>query len=344
MPNLISKDDLRAVATAVEEFKAPTTFIGKTFFPNTEEFGTENIDYDLYASDRKVIGFVRRYQEGQFVDKIGIQTNSVTPPYLKPKMIVFPSDIRKRMAGESVYVEGSEELSKLVQEYLTKRVYNELETKIQRTILTMQAQAVIEGKVTAKDQGGVNTLYEIDFGRTSALQAAASNLWTAGNANPIIDVRGKASLINKLTGFRATDCLLGEDAADQWLSLNVVRQAISKDWASRGELTHKLGEDGAVWIGHVDGIDYWRLDDWYVDPATGVTTPIVGAKKAIVFSRNAPGTMYYGGIEHLEQMKGARYMKEWTQEDPAGQIIQVHSAPLPVTNHKDSIACFSVLS
>jgi hypothetical protein len=344
MANLIDKDDIRAVAQAVEELKEPKEFILKVPFPNIEEFTSTTIDYDLYANDQKVLSYVRRAQEGQWVDKQPLQTNSVTPPYLKPKTVIRPEDILKRMPGEILH-SGSENRSRIVQEFIAKELA-ELDRKIRRTEVLQARQALLEGKVTAKDADG-NTLYEVDYDRHTSLDTAAvSTLWSASGADPLNDVDALSQLIQKHCGSPATDVILGQGASQWFRNLTIVQQALSRDWSDRGRIGNAEGPDGAKWVGMADGIDYWRLDDYYYDTTTGTLKPIIPSNTIIVFSRLAPGSRYYGGISNMSGVgtPAARYMTDWVQEDPSGHVIQLHSAPLVVPNHKNFAAVRTVLS
>lgn len=338
MPNLLDQTNFRSLAESVEILKEPNGFIGKMCFPRIEEFATSSVDFDVFEQSRKVLPYVARQVEGPYVAKQGFSTNTVTPPYLKPKFNVTASDVEKRLAGRPLYIDNGNDLSDEFAEYLSKRIYNELEILIRRTIMTQQADAAKNGAVTAYNAaGGVE--YTVNYQRDASLNATGV---TAFTADPLALMRARSALISKFTSLRGAHVVLGATALDDFRVHAKVTAALSKDWSSRGQLGYTPESLGAAWVGVADGINYWYLEDWYVD-STGATVPVVGDKFALMFAEGA-GAMYYGGLELLEGRRGARGLKTWAGNDPDGQVIQMHSAPLAVTTHRNGFAYFQVIA
>jgi len=340
MANLISQEQFRSLAESVEILKAPNDFFGKYAFSRTEEFSTSHVDFDIYEQSRKVLPYVSRRVEGPTVDKQGFKTNTVTPPYLKPKFTITPRDLETRLAGIPLYVDGGANLSAEFQNYISQRIFDELETLVRRTIAVQQAQAATLGAVTALNEaGGVE--YEVNYGRDSSLGLTGV---TAFTADPTALFTARANIIAKLSGMRAgIHVVLGETAAAAFKAHDEVKGAISQDWSDRGRLGNR--EDaGANWLGVIDGINYWTVPDWYVDPTSGDLVPVVADKYACMFAEGA-GRMYYGGLELFENRKGARALDTYDHDkDPKGQAIQLHSAPLAVTTIRNGFAYFQVIA
>ena len=49
----ISLFETRTMLQALEEMKAPRTFLIQSFFPNVETFATESVDIDIVKGKRK---------------------------------------------------------------------------------------------------------------------------------------------------------------------------------------------------------------------------------------------------------------------------------------------------
>jgi len=341
MANLISQEQFRSLAESVEILKQPNDFFGKYAFARVETFATSTVDFDVYEQSRKILPYVSRKVEGPHVDKQGFKTNTVTPPYLKPKFSITPRDLETRLAGRPLYVDGGANLSSEFQDYIAKRIFDELETLVRRTIAAQQAQAATLGKVTALNAAG-ETEYEVDYNRDSSLDASGVSAFTA---DPSALFMTRADLIAKLTGLRSgLHVVLGATARDAFRSNATVHGAISRDWADRGRLGYTPDNSGANWLGVVDGINYWHVPDWYVHPTTGVLTPVVADKYALMFAEGA-GAMYYGGLELFNNRIGARALDTYEQDkDPKGQVVQLHSAPLAVTTARNGFAYFQVIA
>lgn len=345
---LISGDQFRSLAESVEILKQPNDFFGKYAFGRTETFATSTVDFDIFEQSRKVLPYVSRKVEGPHVDKQGFKTNTVTPPYLKPKFSITPRDLETRLAGRPLYVDNGANLSPDFQDYVARRIYDELETLVRRTIAAQQAQAATLGAVTALNIAG-GTEYSVDFGRDTTLLPDGGAQDTANIAaftsDPSALFLSAADLITKFTGMRAgIHVALGADVRDAFRSHAKVQGAMSRDWSDRGRLGFTPDNSGANWLGVLDGINYWHIPDWYVHPTTGVLTPVIANKHALVFAEGA-GAMYYGGLELFDNRIGARALDTYEQDkDPKGQVVQLHSAPLAVTTARNGFNYMKVIA
>jgi len=345
--SLINHYDKRALKGFAEELLVPNTFLVKTFFRDMEEFASEAVDLDLYKGKRRVGAYVKRRAEGQLVDKIGYSTKTFNPPYLKPKTPITPGDIQKRQAGQFLY-DNSSNLSSAVEDFVARQI-NDLDNIITRNEELQAMQALFNGIVTALDVDG-NTLATIDYGRDAALSYTVSTLWDAGTEDPLKDCRAARRLVQQKSGFTPRLVLMGSDAADAFLASSEVQGQLSKDWSARGNLAYDMREDGGIWLGHADGFDFWSYDEYIIDPADSTEKLLVPSKKVLIASPNARATRTYGSIEvadfegNLTIEAAARYVDMYGEKDPASTIVQVHSAPLMVTNHPDAYATLTVLT
>lgn len=340
MANLISNENFRSLAASVEILKQPNDFLGKFLFSDEETFPTSTVDLDIVEQSRTILPYVSRRGNSTYVDKQSYKTNTVTPPYLKPAFVVTPRDVERRLAGRPLYVNDGAELSSAFEEYLSKRIYNELETLVRRTIAAQQAEVATTGALSAKDADG-NELYALNYNRESALDASGVS---AFSTNPLQLFGTRADLIAKFTGAKENlHVVLGSDARNAFLDHAKVGSAVDKNWSDRGRLGYTPDNSGARWLGTIDGIYYWSLPDWTTNAKTGVTSPVVGDKYALIFVQGA-GAMYYGIPELLGAEPAARALKQFETNDPEGTTIQLHSAPLAVPKLVNGMGYFPVVS
>lgn len=340
---IIDYYDRRTLIAASEELKPPKTFLTATFFRDAQEFATESVDLDIYKGKRRTGAYVRRGSEGQLVGKIGFETNSFIPPYLKPKTVITPGDLRKRIPGESIFVAGR--IVPQAEDFIARQLDILNNDIVVRNIEIQAMQALYDHAVVARDENK-NVLATITFDRDASLtyQEAAGNLWSAAGAVITQSARRASRLTQQLSGFGVNFALLGADAADEFLKNDILQKSLSKDWAQRGGLAYDARPNGAIWLGFADGVDYWTYDEWYVDPADGVEKQLIPAKKVLYTSMNVPASVLYGGLELVDQPVGARGIKMWEIEDPNATVVQVHSAPLCCTHHPDAYAVVTVLT
>lgn len=338
---LIDYFDRRTLFEIAEELKPPKTFLTSTFFPQVQEFATESVDVDLYKGRRRSVAYVRRGSEGQLVDKVGFETTSFTPPYLKPKTVITPADLRKRVPGESIFVSG--QLAPSAEAFVAKQIDMIDNDIIVRNIETQAMQALFDGVVVARDENK-NVLASIDFGRDISLTYTEGTVWSATTAKITKTARVASRLIQKLSGYSVNVALMGSDAAEEFLSNDLLQKSLSKDWASRGGLSYDLRDNGGVWLGYADGVDYWAYEEYYIDPADDVEKLLIPAKKVLYTSMNAPASQLYGALELKDQPMGARGVKAWEVYDPEATVVQVHSAPLLVPHHVNAYAVVTVLT
>jgi len=333
--------DRRTLLEMAEQLKRPTTFLLSTFFPRIREFASESVDLDIYKGSRRKIAYVKRRAEGSNVTKRGYETNSFIPPYLKPKVTILPSDLRKRVPGEDLFITGG--LDSRAQDYIAEQI-DEVDQQYIMAALEIQAmQAVYDGAVKAYDENG-NLLATVSYDRAAALTFTESPLWSAGTANIPATGRKVGRLMRKESGFAPNMCVLGSDAVETFLIDAGVQKALSKDWSARGGLAYDLRPNGGVWLGYMDGIDYWAYEEYYVDPADGVEKLLIPAKKALYASTQAEGVQLYGALELIEQPMGARAIQTYTVNDPNAAIFQIHSAPLCLTKYPDAYSVVTVLT
>jgi len=333
--------DRRTLIETAAELLTPLTFLTSTFFKTIKEFATESVDLDMYKGRRQTGAYVKRRAQGQDVGKIGFETNSFTPPYLKPKVTITPGDLRKRVPGESLFSDGN--LANQAQQYIASQIDRLDKDIIVRNIEIQAMEALYNGAVTARDENG-NVLATVAYGRDAALVYTLGTKWDS-TADKLDDALAAQLLIQEKSGFLADFALLPRDVVKYWKADQNIQRAVSKDWSSRGELAYDLREQGGIWLGMVDGIDYWTYNEFYSNLAnSGTVEALIPAKKVLFASTKAEASQSYGAIELVDQNMGARAIDMYPCKDPSGVTVQVHSAPLLIPHHINAYAVVRVLA
>ena len=344
--NLINHFNKRALRGLAEELKEPRTFLMTTFFSEVEEFASDIVDLDIFKGKRRTGAYVRRAEKGQLVDAIGFQTKTVSPPYLKPKIIITPEDIQKRIPGQVLF-DNSKSLAPSVQTFVARQM-NDLDTIIARNEEFQAMQALFEGKVRAFDDKKT-VLVEVDYERDASLATTASPLWDATDPTILQDLRASRRQVGKLSGFTPMMVIMGRKPTDAFLADTDLQQQLNKDFSSRGELAFEMRDTGGIFLGAADGFEFWTYDEFIIDPEDDVEKLLIPEDQVLVGSTNARATRSYGSIAAEEDgtliiEATARFLQMYGEKDPAGTVVQLHSAPLMVTNHPNAYATITATS
>lgn len=348
--DLISHFDIRARLGLAEELKKPESFFVKNFFNRVKTFVSKKVDLDIMKRTRRMSAFVREDQEGNYLRAEGYSTKTVEAPYLKPKMLVTASDVQKRLPSMEIYDDGADlaaTIADLVAEYV-----DVLDSEvIVRNEEWMARQALIDGKIIAVNEDKVE-IASVDFKRTASLQAAltGTDKWSDASSDKLQTLRDRRRLVSKESGFSPRLALLGTKAADLFLADEKIQKILSQDWSKRGNLDFDMRDDNAVWLGTADGFDFWMFEEFIINPVSGDEELIMPEEKVLLGSTSAPATRVYGGISANDDnglivRATERFVDMYPSEkrDVGGTVVQVHSAPLMVTNHPDAYAAFDVI-
>ena len=344
---MISIFDLRTMLAALEELRTPNTFLLRKFFTAQRECPTKAVDIDIVKGKRRVAAYVNRRSQGQTVDRLGYRTDTYEPPYLKPKMITTVEDLFKRQPGEVVY-SGNMSPQQRASIQLGKDLA-ELDSIITRSEELQAKQALFDGKVEVHDIEGHDIVDDIDFQRSGShtidLTATGEVSWDESGALPLEDIRTWRRLNLQDSGVSSDICIMGSDAVDEFLQNEDVRKKLDNNRMNFGQIIMEAQELGVTFVGHIEGVDYYAYDEWYIDPSTGVEGAMVPAKKILLGSTRARCERVYGAIDDVDNgvFAVARYPKTWTENDPSSRILQLHSAPLCVPVQVDAFVVATVL-
>jgi len=337
----------RNMAQALRQMKPPRSFLRSLCVRRDEEFTAEQVDVDIQTGQRRLAPFVNPRAPGKLVERIGFQTRTYTPPLVAPKRPLTPSDLQKRLPGETVYATQTPDERAAI---LLGQDLAELDEMIARREEWMIARAIFDSQIPLVGDD-LNT--SITFDRDSSLDVGdigSSAYWDANTADIPANIRDWRRRIVKLTGIAPTDMVLGEEAADAFLSapsLKGLSGLMNTQRMDMGMIKPELRDGGAIYLGTFagTGVDLWAYDEWYIDPADGVEKPMVPAKEIAMLSTQAYSVMRYGAVgvasgtegqaANLALVAGKRVPESWIDKEPAVRHLKISARPLfvPVQNN-----------
>ena len=333
----------RTMLKALEQMLFPKLFLRDMFFRGTERSTTKYVDIDIMKGKRRLAPFVSPLKEGKQVERLGFTTNTIEPPYIKPKMITNAQDFLDRGLGETIY-SGGKTAAQKAQEQLGKDLA-ELNGMIDRREEWMASSALTTGKIVISGDG---VSREIDFlmAGTHLITLTGNDLWTdTTNSDPLANLKTWKRLIGKDSGLVPDAVIMGETAWDNFIKHPKVVAALDTRRIDLGIIDPKALPNGATYMGFLKETqqDIYTYDEWYLD-ASDVLQPMVPAKKVIMGSTKLRATKHYGAIYDLEMRAAvSRFPKSWTEKDPSRQILLLQSAPVMALHQPDAIICATVI-
>lgn len=331
----ISIYEPRTMAKALEEMKPAHTFIKQLFFSGAPETSlTEKVDVDVELDDRVVAPYVNPKAPGKVVDRAGFTTSTYTAPLLSMKRPVTTEDLQTRLPGEHIYAgtDPNDRAARLVGSDLAK-----LDKMITRREEIMCRDALISSAIHVL---GDDVDYTITFPRDASLTLgtlAAADRWSNGNADIFGQFLTWRQLIGNISGTSPDTMLVSAEAAKALYANTALRAALNTMRLDLGQIAPELRENGATYLGSLNGtgIDIWSYDEWYKDPVTGLSTPMIPAKTILLGSTKAYTAMRYGAVpvkngESIGLVPAPRVPQSWVDEEPPVRWLKLSSRPLPV--------------
>lgn len=351
----INEYELRTMMEAVEEMKAPSTFLLDTFFPAAKRktFDTEHVDYDYVSRSRRLAPFSNVNGPGVIIPRTGFEMRSVTPLNMAPTRPITAADLEVRQPGRHVYNPISPE--QRANELMSKDL-GELKDMNTRTMEWCAAQILMNNAVTLF---GVGVGGAITFNRLAAHQRAAlggADLWSAvGTADPYGNIRDWSRSVSQATGLRGDTLILGQGAADALLSNDTLVAQLDTRRIDFGTLSPELISDNVTYLGMLKGtgVEIWAYEETYEDPATGVAgQPIIDNNVAIMTSKRMPTQLVFGAVpvamgegdqSVITLVRAEMVPVTWTDNDPAAKWLKVQCRPIPVFKMQDAILVREVI-
>lgn len=320
----------------VEDREPFLPFIKNMFFPNEKLFDSGEIAFDKIVKGMKLAPFVSPVVAGKANRKKGGELKSFAPAYVKPKDIIDPDKLFKRMAGEPLGGPWSPQQRHDVQ---AVDLMNEQDLSITRREEWMAVEAVKFGKVLVV--GEDYPASEIDYGRNDANTAvlAGADKWdvlTKDSTKPEEDLVAWFALAKMPVNVMVMNSV----TYAVFIQFDCIK-AVTDTKYRGNESALRTGAQSfevAQLNGYYNHVEVWVYDGEYEDENGDMVKYFADGE--IVFGNKAHnGYFCYGAIQDPKAgyVATARYPKNWTQDDPAAEFIMTQAAPLPVDKNPNRI-------
>lgn len=347
----------KTMLAAFNLMKPVTSFLRDRYFPSSEvdTFPTEEVLVEYKDSTGKKMAPVVLPRKGSIsVEREGYSTHKMTPPLVAPSRTLTIDDLNKKGFGENLYSDRTpaERQSEILINDLAD--FDEMHTAREEYIA---AQCLFNNGYTLRQYAdkygeGEYKEYEMRFydGAVNPAQYIPGTKWNASASDKMGDLYQMILMLTS-NGNRASEVLLGADAADALLSDNTIKELLDLKRYNIGEINPVGLPQDAACLGHINirgrDIDLLTYDGSYVDEETGILTPYVPAKKICV---TAPGIgrALYGAVSQMEQSDGLwhtymgrRVPRYWFNKD--GRELTVSSRPLFIPRTKNPFITATVI-
>lgn len=322
------------------------------FFPNIETSNDEYVAIDVDVGLRRMAPFCSPLVEGKLVESRRYQTDKFKPAYIKDKRA---PDLRKpirRQIGERIggeYTAAEREMLNIQFE-----MSDQIDV-LNRRLEWMGASALSTGTVTIKGEGFPTTV--VDFGRDPALTVAlsGSDKWPttlaagATNTQPSDDIEAWQTLVLQKSGAAPTDLVFTNKSwkafrLDTTIKDNAIVFPALSPFGNQIDAGPRV-QKGAVYKGRWGQFDLWLYNDWFIDPDTGIETPMLADGSVIMSGADLMGTRAFGAIMDPAFNYGpmAYAPKTWVKEDPAQRFLLMQSSPIVIPSRVNAALCATVV-
>jgi hypothetical protein len=340
----------RTMIQALEEMFPPERFLLDTFYHRTEQFTTEYVDIDFYKGARTVAGYVSPEQEGNVVGRIGYQTFSYRPPYIKEKMAMKPSDMLNRRFGTTIY-QAESPLQRAARQLALDMQY--LDDTISRAEELQASQGLFQGQLQLLDgnwlifpQAPTHQIDALEFDWTDTV-----------NSDPLADLIEWHDMVARDSGIVPDTVIMGTDVIKAYINHPKVANntaALSSIRVERGQIDPKVLGKGVTYYGYIAEIDcdIYKYNSYYVPsnaPQGTQQIPMVPLNALLMASSNMRADQLYGPILDMEAddpdaadgVEGSlepfrRFPKSWVTKDPSRRWIMLQSSPLMIPTQVDA--------
>jgi len=347
----------KTMLAAVEQIKAATSFLRDRFFTfgAGDIFPCEEVLVEYKDSTGQKMAPVVMPRKGSIdVEREGYTTSKLTPPLIAPSRPLTIDELNKKLMGETLFSDktpAQRQAEVLAQDLAD---FDEMITAREEYIA---AQCMFNNGYTLKQYAdkygsGEFTEYTLKFYEEGAnpAQYVPGVKWGESTADILADLHQMVLMLTS-KGNRATDVILGADAADKLLSNPKILEMLDCNNYRIGQIDPAELPQGAARIGRLNirgrALELFTYDGTYVDEETGILTPYVPAKQICVTAPGA-GRALYGAVTQMEQSAGQfethmgrRVPQYWADKD--GRTLTVSSRPLFVPRTKNPFISATVL-
>lgn len=340
--NLIGTYDTATMLEAINATPRPRTALRDRLFGGRyTNFETQYVVADFQKGKRAKAPFVNRMMGGKLVEKLNMTTRRYEPPMIAPRNVFRGDEAYERMPGE--VIGGAASPDERAQSAIA-RTMDSHDYLITRTEEWMVASMLATGVITIKGEGVSD---EIDLGFDQFETLAGDNVWGGTTGNIRESLRTYKRQVIKSSGITPDTLILGEDAADAFLSDQDILTQLNTINANLGRIDVRDLPNGMQYLGYIEGMDVFGYDEWYIDDdpdsaTVGEELPMIPVDVAIICpssQRNPRAEMLYGSYYDVEDdttYVGARIPRTWTDKGANARFMELVCFPLPFMPDIDS--------
>lgn len=335
----IDYQDVKTLTKFVQD-NVPTGRFLSSFF-TVEALRTLDAELDVVTGTKKILPFK---SEGANKTRVG------RGGYSKHKFHCYAIDVERATTAMDCFKAQPGEPSAIIdpmdpnerQSLIIGNDQAELSDGINRTIETLCAKALFDGKYDIIGEGGIK-IDDIDFGFESShkVTRTGTSAWGGNAADVVGDIDTLIELAGK-TGRTCKDLVFGSKV---W-ALARKNEAFMKEFdrihVTGNSLDMSNGKDGrgASLKGTYNGCRIWTYGDEYIPSNGGDRTAIVPTNKVLAIGEGASLKLKFGCVGNPKDgwFVGERFAKMSYDEKAEEMILNMKSRPLPVVEEANAIA------
>lgn len=319
------------------------SFLRDRYFSNVQTFEEDEINVEVTSNGKQVAPWVHQEVGGKVLERSGRNLKTYKAPETSPERVITRKNLLAADAQSPVF--GAKTPAQRKAELIAKDL-KELDDAITRLEEKSVSEILFTGKLTVKGDGYDEV---INFWPTQAAARpykalTGAELWTADDtADPISDLENAITEIQTRSGYTPTEALMSPATWALARKNPRVLELLDNKGIDVGavDFNSKAGANGARLVGRLAGLDIYTYNQSLSEKnpnGTVTTTQLVPDGLVLVGSPNVPTMMAYGvvQIENIQKqdiefysMRRVPYMY-LSQKKPAGLMVQIKSAPLPV--------------
>lgn len=319
----------KSLTEAIRNINKPGDMLMRLVFKRRKIHASKSVNFDVVTGDSKLAAMSTRGAPAVIVDKLGKKNVEITPPQIRIKKQLNPSDFQERAPGAMIYATPQDfnnfKLQKIADEQ------SDLKTKVDRRYNWMCAQA-LQGGISYADG---RTSFTIDFGFPSANKPVltGTDLWTDAASDPITKIRAWRRQ-GAQAGHNLSLGLITPSATDALLNNTKVKALLEKQNYKAGTIDVS---EGLEYIGKLGGVDIWEYSEEYEDDS-GVFHEMLTDGTFTLLDPNAAFSIQYAAVEEVEgDIVTDYFSKVFKSDDPSALWLLAETDGVPVVGQPKAV-------
>ena len=338
--------------------KSPSSFLTDLVFRGREEnLPTEAAELSYREGERLLAPMVEVNAEAIPVGSRSTTFATISTPNIRIKrpMEAYQAFLR-RQPGSGMFITNGAPVAAARQAaiaedaiFMADMVENRLEWMVAQMLTDMTS-----GFMSLQYQIEDRANWKISIPRSTDMTATlgSNTNWNGSAPNIRKNFHSIKRLFSRHINGTAGTCVMGSDAADYFMDNEGVQKLLDTKNISAGALNlmAQFGENGAIYLGKVYGIECWEYSREYISDA-GVVTPFIPTDKAVFLANQSAFTdskVLYGAIPDHDAFEqglfvAKRFSKSWKEPDPSVWIQLMQTRPLPNIRQPNAVAVLDVI-